>query len=109
MANDDAWQAGVDIATSNKDRRKKKGAEKDKNGAKTGAAGAQDAASGGGGNKWSILSYLPKLHSGGRVKKTGAYRLRKNEIVLTKGQQKTVGIKQGGKKNAPRKKVARKA
>jgi hypothetical protein len=102
MANDDAWQAGIDIANNKKHNRKGKNSA-DKQGGSTGTAGAS-----GGGNPWSILSYLPRLHKGGRVKKTGGYLLRKGEIVLTKKQQKSVGIKQGGKKST-RKRVSGKA
>jgi hypothetical protein len=44
------------------------------------------------------------MHSGGTVKKTGNYRLRKGEKVLTIAQQKSVGIKKTGKlKSSPRK------
>ena len=48
---------------------------------------------------------LSNLHSGGTVKKTGNYRLRKGEKVLTVTQQKAVGIK-AGKKKTTRKRVA---
>jgi hypothetical protein len=56
---------------------------------------------------WSDLQeqFAPKaMHSGGTVKKTGNYRLRKGEKVLTIAQQKSVGIKKTGKlKSSPRK------
>jgi len=49
------------------------------------------------------------FHSGGIVKKTGNYRLRKKEMVLTVSQQKSLGIhKSKGKKTANRKRVASK-
>ena len=38
-------------------------------------------------------------HSGGKVTKTGPYRLRKGEIVLTVGQQKAAGLKTAKKKS----------
>lgn len=34
----------------------------------------------------AMLPDLPKLHKGGKVKRTGAYRLRKGERVLTAKQ-----------------------
>lgn len=49
------------------------------------------------------------FHSGGKVRKTGFYRLRKGEVVLTVSQQKAVGLKTHGKKKASsRKRVASK-
>jgi hypothetical protein len=104
MASDEAWQAGVDIATGAKDKKKKKytGMSKKKMGGKDDSSGEKTAS----GNPYSILSYLPKLHHGGKVKKTGNYRLRKKEVVLTVAQQKKAGLlKKGGKKTA-RKRVA---
>ena len=90
MANDAAWQAGVDIATKNKDKNKDK--KKDKKDGK----GDQPASGGGGGNPYSILNYLPKLHKGTkRVKKTGPYIIKKGEAVLTSKQQKKAGLKTG--------------
>ena len=48
------------------------------------------------------------FHSGGTVKKTGIYKLKKGERVLTVAQQKSVGIKKGKKKTNARKRVASK-
>ena len=47
-------------------------------------------------------------HSGGKVTKTGPYRLRKGEIVLTVGQQKAAGLKKTAKKKSTGKRVASK-
>lgn len=105
MANDAAWQSGTDIAESSKYRRKKKSGEgKGKNSGPTSGA-AMNAS----GNPYNILNYLPKLHKGGSVKKTGNYRLKKGEKVLTGPQQKRAGLKKGGKKKHAKKRVAGKA
>ena len=49
------------------------------------------------------------FHSGGKVRKTGFYKLKKDEMVLTVAQQKSVGLKKGGRKKAVgRKRVASK-
>jgi hypothetical protein len=40
------------------------------------------------------------------VRKTGFYKLKKGEVVLTVAQQKAVGIKHGKKKSSSRKRVA---
>jgi hypothetical protein len=48
------------------------------------------------------------MHKGGIVKKTGNYRLRAKERVLTVGQQKAAGLKVGKKKTSTRKRVASK-
>jgi len=45
-----------------------------------------------------IVSPISNLHSGGKVKKTGPYRLRKGELVLTISQQKAAGLKKSWKK-----------
>jgi len=99
MANDDAWQAGLDIGSGKNKKSKKKPNKNraDKDGPTSGAAS-------GGGNPYSILKYLPLKHSGGKVKKTGAYRLKRGETVLTKTQMKSMR----GKKSA-RKRVSGKA
>ena len=55
-----------------------------------------------------IMSPISNLHSGGKVKRTGNYRLRKGEVVLTVKQQREVGIKTGKKKSSSRKRVASK-
>ena len=39
------------------------------------------------------------FHSGGKVRKTGFYKLKKGEVVLTVPQQKAIGLKRGKKKN----------
>lgn len=39
----------------------------------------------------------PKYHKGGRVRKTGLARLKKGELVLTKGQQKQMRKRMRGK------------
>lgn len=47
--------------------------------------------------------------SGGKVRKTGFYKLKRGEIVLTPSQQKSVGLKKRGrKKTVGRKWVASK-
>jgi hypothetical protein len=53
---------------------------------------------------------LGQMHSGGKVKKTGNYRLRKKEIVLTSTQAKAAGIKgaKGKKKAVSRKRISSK-
>ena len=63
--------------------------------------GASDSASSAksGGNPWSILSYIPKLHKGGKVRKTGVYRLKKGEKVITASQEKSCVKKRGKKSN----------
>ena len=105
MANDDAWQAGLDIASGkNGGHKKKKKGNADKRAGKGKAASTASGAKSGGGNPFSILHYLPKLHKGGKVKKTGAYRLRKGETVVTAKQMKAVH----GKKTT-RKRVSGKA
>ncbi len=97
MANDAAWQAGVDIAQGKKKKQTKIGSDKDTSDGKNKVGG--------------LLGYMGKkigkLHSGGTVKKTGNYRLRKGERVLTVAQQKSAGLKKVGKKNThARKRVA---
>lgn len=52
-----------------------------------------------------VLFPISNFHKGGTVKKTGAYKLKKGERVLTVAQQKSVGIKKG-KKTSGRKRVA---
>ena len=104
MANTDAWssgwQKGTDVAQKNKNKGQGKG--------KQGGTGAPAGGTAGGGNPYSILSLLPKLHKGGKVKKTGPYRLRKGEIVLTAEQQKEHGLKKGKGKATGRKRMASK-
>lgn len=103
MANDEAWSSGWSQGEGAAQKRKdKKNKQKDSQSNSSGSAS-------GGGNPYSILSYLPKLHSGGKVKKTGAYRLKKGELVMTSTQQKSAGLKKyGKKKTAGRKRVASK-
>lgn len=106
MANDDAWSSGWSQGDNAAQKRKDK-PKKQKNDKNTG--GTEDTVTGLSGNPYSILSYLPKLHSGGKVKKTGAYRLKKNEVVLTSTQAKAAGIKKGSKKTGSKKSVSKKA
>jgi hypothetical protein len=161
MANDDAWQAGIDIATKNK--KKKEDKKKNSQGSNgKGSSGSSGSSSSGplGGLQSTIKSLMgfgggstsssgtgkshkkkgdtgtqkdgtsksdnasPKpdkftmsnpptlgqMHSGGKVKKTGNYRLRKKEIVLTATQAKAAGIKgaKGKKKSVSRKRISSK-
>lgn len=93
MANDAAWQAGVDIATKHKDEKNKKDS--------WGNFGQPQKPKESGWKKFlHIASPISNLHKGGTVKKTGNYRLRKKEMVLTVAQQKAAGIKNGSKKKA---------
>lgn len=92
MANDAAWQAGVDIATNKKGKGKKKSQLLQQPSPSTLA------------DPGKYASY----HKGGTVKKTGNYRLRKKEVILTVAQQKAVGLKGGKKKSSVRKRVASK-
>jgi len=85
MANDDAWASGWSQGAGAAQKKKDKKALAP---AKAGIAPTGD------------LGGLPKLHSGGKVKKTGNYRLRKGEAVLTVTQQKEAGIKKSGKKKS---------
>jgi len=110
MANQDAWQSGWDKGTATANKNKKKTddtGDKDEK-KKSSKKGSGSSSSG---NPWSILNYIPKLHNGGKVKKTGNYRLRKKEVVLTATQAKAAGIKgaQGKKKTGARKRVSGKA
>jgi hypothetical protein len=71
--------------------------------AMSGPAGMMGGMAGGAGGA------MGSKHSGGRIKKTGNYRLRKKELVLTVAQQKAAGLQKGGKKKAnARKRVASK-
>ena len=79
MANDAAWQAGVDIATKQKDDKKKK----------------------------SDLLHQPtpagvanpsSFKKGGKVKKTGVAKVHKHEVVLTAKQAKQYGKKKASTK-----------
>ena len=107
MANDDAWQAGIDIASKHGDtKRAKKSAGKS---AQTVGAGAAQSGGGGKKNPWSILSYIPLKHSGGKVRKTGPYRLKKGERVLTATQQKSLGLKKKRAKKSQNKRTITKA
>jgi hypothetical protein len=96
MANDEAWQAGVDIAQKKKSKSQSK-------------AGDPQKKEGWGKRFLHALSPISNLHKGGTVKKTGEYRLKKGERVLTGPQQKRAGLKKSGKKKAGKKRVARKA
>jgi hypothetical protein len=55
-----------------------------------------------------VLFPISNFDKGGRVKKTGVYKLKKGERVLTVAQQKSVGLKHGKKKTTSRKRVAAK-
>ncbi len=55
-----------------------------------------------------IASPISNLHKGGAVEKTGNYRLRKGELVLTVSQQKKHGFKKKTSKYSSRKRVASK-
>jgi hypothetical protein len=113
MANDAAWQAGVDIAQGNKKGKKDQETKKlgdDKDSSKDDSSGNKK--SGGmlglmGKGASSLGKQLGMKHSGGMVKKTGNYRLRKGERVLTVTQQKAVGLKKS-KKTGIKKRVATK-
>ncbi len=88
MANDEAWQAGMDIASKRKNKKNGKGnllvqASADK------------------------MASPKSFKKGGKVKKSGYARVHKDEVVLTAGQAK--GRRKSGKKKAARKRVARKA
>lgn len=48
------------------------------------------------------------MHKGGKVKKTGPYRLRKGEVVLTVGQQREAGLKPSKKKSGTKKRTTSK-
>jgi hypothetical protein len=91
MANADAFNSGFDAGMGKKSKKKK---------------GKGD------GNSELIQQPTPATianpmrHSGGKIRKTGDYRLRKGERVLTIAQQKAVGIKKGKKKAHGRKRVA---
>jgi hypothetical protein len=112
MANDAAWQAGVDIATKGrgkaKDQDKDQDGDKAQGGKKPGgligleskgltalgnkmtrkkpASGAVKGGAGSaGGQAPSYMSFQPvagSLKKGGRVRKTGLYRLHKGEDVI---------------------------
>ena len=104
MANDQAWQAGMDIAQGKKDKKTWK---------PTGEGDAPKKKGGGFGKKLlhvlSPISNIGSKHKGGSVKKTGNYRLKKGEKVLTGPQQKRAGLKKGGKKKHAKKRIAGKA
>ncbi len=97
MANEAAWTSGWQQGS---DQSKKDKDKKDQSN--------QGKPQSSGGNPWSILSYLPRLHKGGKVKRTGGYLLRKGEIVLTPKQAQKHGIKSGRKKSHGHKRVSAK-
>ena len=84
MANDDAWSAGWSQGSGAAQKKK----DKKKSTVPKQFSGYVDPAG------------LFSFHKGGTVKKTGAYRLKKGEKVLTVAQQKSVGIKSTGKKKS---------
>ncbi len=102
MANDAAWQAGVDIASKHKDDKKNKGS--------WGNFGqTQQPKESGWKKAMHVLFPISNFDKGGKVKKTGVYKLKKGERVLTVAQQKAHGLKKGGKKKATsRKRVSSK-
>ena len=60
---------------------------------------------------WTKFAHITmpwsNFDNGGHVRKTGFYKLKKGEMVLTVPQQKSVGLKKGGRKKAVgRKRVA---
>jgi hypothetical protein len=113
MANDEAWQAGMDIAQKHrdkKDKKKKKGKGNDGDEKKSG-----------------LMSYIKKkfssspkqltgnldaspteLHKGGLVKKSGYAKVRKGEVMLTAKQARSFGRKAGKRKTVTRKRVSSK-
>lgn len=102
MANDAAWQAGVDIA------QKKKSDNKSKKDSWGNFGQPQKPKESGWKKFLHIASPISNLHSGGRVKRTGNYRLRKGELVLTVSQQKEYGLKKKTSKKSSRKRVGSK-
>lgn len=70
-----------------------------------GGKGKDNKSGKGGKSKGGMMGML---HSGGKVPKTGNYRLRKNEVVLTVGQQKAAGLKKKSSKKTTGKRPAAK-
>ena len=95
MADNGAWQDGVDIAGKSKYGHK----NRDKNNQDQQQAPKKKS----GGGLFSKLMHvafpISNLHKGGTVKKTGVYKLKKGEKVLTAAQQKAHGIKKTTKKS----------
>jgi hypothetical protein len=60
--------------------------------------GIRQVAQGKGGESGSVGGDIAALHSGGKVRKTGSYRLRKGETVMTKGQVKRMKRGRGKKR-----------
>ena len=102
MANADAFNQGFDAGMSKTDQKKKKpGKDTNTNSGPVSQPGYD----------WSSRYEKPvagTMHKGGTVKKTGNYRLKKGEKVLTIAQQKAVGLKTGKKKPTGKKRVASK-
>ena len=99
MANVDAFNQGFDAGMGKTDQKKKK-STKDNN---TNSGPVSQP-----GYDFSSRYAMPKLHKGGKVKRTGAYRLKKGEIVLTAVQAKSHGVKTGKKKSGSHKRTASK-
>ena len=96
MANDQAWQAGVDIAQKRKDRKD------------WGNFGQKPQKKESGWKKFlHITSPISNFKKGGHVKKTGMYKLHAGEHVLTASQAKAHGFGKG-KKKGTRKRTASK-
>jgi hypothetical protein len=96
MANDQAWQAGMDIAQKRRDRKD------------WGNFGQKPQKKESGWKKFlHIASPITNFDQGGAVKKTGVYKLKKGEHVLTASQAKAQGLKTG-KKKGTRKRTASK-
>lgn len=83
MANDAAWQAGWDAggAASRKQKAPKNKKSADGNASPDVDQSAQKK-QGGRKNPFSILSYIPHMKKGGRVKKTGLAVVHKGEYVV---------------------------
>jgi hypothetical protein len=95
MANDQAWQAGMDIAQERKDKKS------------WGNFGQKPQKKESGWKKvLHVLSPVSNFDHGGPVKRTGLYKLKKGEHVLTAKQARMHGIKGRGKKKNGKKRVA---
>ena len=91
MANDDAWQAGVDIATNKKDKQQK---PKQKTQPKpVDKVTTSDPTLG-----ELYPSAMPQFKKGGKVKRTGVAYVHKNERVLTAKEAKKYAKNKGTRK-----------
>jgi hypothetical protein len=107
MANDDAWQAGIDIAAQRQGKQGQQGQGKEQK-QKLSKPVGQVTTSDGQTLTPSAPMKLSNYHKGGKVKKTGPANLRKGEIVMTAKQQQKAGLKKGKKKASAKKRVASK-